>query len=69
MPVDVTFDEITRNEIFFEGWIDDTLWVDEDCFDDGAFPRCKIEGKVHIFFWFSGKKGHLIFRHIPQILS
>ena len=34
MPVDVTFDEITRNEIFFEGWIDDTLWVDEDCFDD-----------------------------------
>ena len=55
MPVDVTFDEITRNEIFFEGWIDDTLWVDEDCFDDGAFPRCKIEGKVHIIFWFSGK--------------
>ena len=55
MPVDVTFDEITRNEIFFEGWIDDTLWVDEDCFDDGAFPRCKIEGKVHIIFGFSGK--------------
>ena len=61
MPVDVTFDEITRNEIFFEGWIDDTLWVDEDCFDAGGFPRCKIEGKVHIMFSFFGKALSLTF--------
>ena len=44
--VDVTFNEITLTEIFEEGWVYDTLWVDEGCFVDGTgFPRCKIEGK------------------------
>ena len=43
--VDVTFQDITMTEIFDEGWIDDTLWVDEECFTSGGgFPRCKIEG-------------------------
>ena len=44
--VDVTFNDITLTEIFEEGWVYDTLWVDEGCFVDGTgFPRCKIEGK------------------------
>ena len=49
--VDVTFNEIVYNEIFVEGWIDDTLWVDDptepgSCFNSGGgFQRCKIEGR------------------------
>ena len=44
--VDVTFNDITLTEIFEEGWVYDTLWVDEGCFVDGTgFPRCKIDGK------------------------
>ena len=46
--MDVTFNDITLTEIFEEGWVYDTLWVDEGCFVDGTgFPRCKIDGKNH----------------------
>ena len=41
--VDVTFEAISLNEIIYGGWISERLWVDEKCFTEGKFPRCKFE--------------------------
>ena len=41
-------EDLTKEYIFQDEWISETLWIFEECFA-GAFPRCKFESKFCIY--------------------